>query len=287
MIHLFVQLALVFCLFVHTFLMCLCASQMGIQLNPGHGKGSGPNKGVYMRLFSDFYISDIVLASPIGLKLVMESSSKVNQDFLSSIEQIILHQADVLAMQNWEHVEFILRHTNQLPKEHHDDTDYSRVRPYFLDGKGCEHRQLILSTHFNTPELQSFFRQNALSHAGQFRLKRNWDGEFISNVVVPVKQTFQLIPSILNAESEEDMRFQYFKQNVLAQVMRLKQERTLIYAPSYLQYVKIRNELIRQEANAVFVCEYSRDSEISRGRSRFFQGLKQIMLYSGRAHFFR
>jgi hypothetical protein len=35
------------------------------------------------------------------------------------------------------------------------------------------------------------------------------------------------------------------------------------------------------------VCEYSRDSEISRGRSNFFHGRKDIMLYSGRAHFFR
>jgi U3 small nucleolar RNA-associated protein 25 len=35
------------------------------------------------------------------------------------------------------------------------------------------------------------------------------------------------------------------------------------------------------------VCEYSRDSEISRGRSLFFHGKKKLMLYSGRAHFFR
>jgi hypothetical protein len=37
----------------------------------------------------------------------------------------------------------------------------------------------------------------------------------------------------------------------------------------------------------VFVSEYSRDSEISRGRSRFFHGQKDILLFSGRAHFFR
>ncbi len=41
------------------------------------------------------------------------------------------------------------------------------------------------------------------------------------------------------------------------------------------------------QASAVFVCEYSRESEISRGRAWFYQGLKSIMLYSGRAHFFR
>lgn len=41
------------------------------------------------------------------------------------------------------------------------------------------------------------------------------------------------------------------------------------------------------QANVAFISEYSRESEISRGRSQFFHGTKEILLYSGRAHFFR
>ncbi len=37
--------------------------------------------------------------------------------------------------------------------------------------------------------------------------------------------------------------------------------------------------IIRQEANAVFVSEYSRVSEIARGRARFFSGQKPILVY--------
>lgn len=223
---------------------------MGIQVNPGHGKGSGSSKGVYLRLFSDFFISDIILASPIGLKLAMEANpNKIHADFLTSIEQIFIHQADVISMQNWEHVDFIIRHTNRLPKEHHEDTDYSRVRPYFLDGNGARHRQLMMTSHFNTPELQAFFREFGSSRSGQIRLKRNWQDGVISNVMVSVKQTFQLIPSVSSLQMEEDMRFDYFKENVLAQILRLRQSRTLIFAPSYLQYVRIRNELIRHEVS--------------------------------------
>lgn len=61
--------------------------KMGIQITPGKGKGSGSDKGAYLRLFSDFYISDIIIASPLGLRLVVENSKgKLNFDFLSSIE---------------------------------------------------------------------------------------------------------------------------------------------------------------------------------------------------------
>lgn len=66
----------------------------------------------------------------------------------------MLHQADVLYMQNWDHVNFILEQTNRLPDRANEDTDFSRVRPYFLDGKGAEHRQLLVTSHFNDPELQ-------------------------------------------------------------------------------------------------------------------------------------
>jgi len=130
---------------------------MGIQLNPGHGKGSGPAKGVYMRLFSDFFISDIILASPLGLRLAMGNAPKtgdkvkdnankgknndLSPDFLSSVEVVMLHQADVMYMQNWDHLDFIMKYTNKLPTAAHD-TDFSRVRQYFLEGQAAKHRQL-------------------------------------------------------------------------------------------------------------------------------------------------
>ena len=59
---------------------------------------------------------------------------------------------------------------------------------------------------------------------------------------------------------------------MLDQILKIKQKHTLIVAPSYLSYVRLRNELLRRNVDAAFVCEYSRDSEISRGRSRFFHG---------------
>ena len=266
--------------------------KIGIQINPGQGKGNGVDKGVYLRLFSDFDMSDIILASPIGLKLVVETSQNntLNFDFLSSLEIIMLHQADVLYMQNWEHVQYILNQTNQLPKMDHN-TDFSRIRPYFLENgseKGYQYRQVLITSYFTEPLIQASFRQFCHSHNGCIKLKKKWNNQqgCIANVNLHVKQIFQKITTT-SLENLEDERFSYFNNNILSQLIRYNQTRTLIIAPSYFHYVRIRNELLRREVDAAFICEYSRETEISRGRSRFFDGHKKILLYSGRAHFFR
>ena len=260
--------------------------KVGVQINPGQGKGKGAGRGAYMRLFCDFYQSDVVIASPLGLRFLIETEGKLNADFLSSIELAVLHQADVMYMQNWEHVEFVMDHLNRLPEQDHG-TDFSRVRPYFLEeGQAAAHRQLIVTTHFNEPALQASFRAHARSVAGCLRLKRRWGDGSIAHVGTRVKQVFQLIraPSF---DRQEEARWAYFVESVLGPMLRVQQSHTLIVTPSYFSFVRLRNELLRREANAVYVSEYSRDSEIARGRSNFFHGRADIMLYSGRAHFFR
>ena len=145
--------------------------KLGIQINPGQGKGTGEDRGAYMRMFCDFFKSDIIIASPLGLRLLIEKNSsstgsgKLNADFLSSLEIAYIHQSDVMYMQNWEHVEYIMQRTNKLAENDHG-SDFSRIRPYFLEGEGIEHRQLIVTTHFNDPVIQSFFRTHGQSVSG-------------------------------------------------------------------------------------------------------------------------
>lgn len=59
-----------------------------------------------MRLYSPFYSSDIIIASPLGLRTLIgiDGEAQRDFDFLSSVELLVLEQTDVFLMQNWEHV---------------------------------------------------------------------------------------------------------------------------------------------------------------------------------------
>merc|ERR1712071_258234 len=53
-----------------------------------------------LKLYAGFYVSDILIASPLGLRTIIDEDS----DFLCSVEVLIMDQTDILYMQNWDHV---------------------------------------------------------------------------------------------------------------------------------------------------------------------------------------
>ena len=102
-----------------------------------------------IKLYTDFYSSDIIITSPLGLRLVTGvegQGGKTDTDFLSSIEMLIVDQAEVLLMQNWDHVATIMDQLHQQPKESHG-VDYGRIRLWCLDGNSKYYRQTVSEAH--------------------------------------------------------------------------------------------------------------------------------------------
>jgi len=245
-----------------------------------------------VKYFSQFYNSDIILASPLGLKLAIgtEDVKKVDHDFLSSIELVIVDQADGLLSQNWEHVEFIFEHLNLQPKAAHD-CDFSRVRNWYLDDNAKYFRQTIALAPFNTPELNTIFFNQSKNWAGKTKISGVYLGA-IQELGMKVKQTFSRLESPSFA-TEPDMRFNYFTSAIIPTLTRHSKDNDgiLIFIPSYLDFVRVRNYFSNstETSNLSFgsICEYTEVPDVARARSHFLTGRHKVLLYTERAHHFK
>lgn len=245
-----------------------------------------------IKYFAQFYNSDILFASPLGLRMAIgsEEDKKLDFDFLSSIEMVIVDQADALLMQNWEHVEFIFEHMNLQPKDAHG-CDFSRVRSWYLEDWAKYFRQTIIMSAFNTPELSELLRSHCHNWAGKVRLQPEYPG-MLSQLGIKAKQTFSRFQSS-SVDKDPDARFEYFTSAIVPSLAKRAKDATgtLIFIPSYLDFVRVRNYFATSSAveNVTFgaVSEYADVPEASRARSHFLNGRHRVLLYTERAHHFR
>ena len=151
-----------------------------------------------LRLFTDFYHSDIIVCSPLGLRLVTatqderELTKKGDTDFLSSIEIFIADRAGVLEMQNWENVALALENSNRVPKKN-IEVDLNRIYDWALNEQGSYYRQNLMFSSFCTVEMRSLTRRYFRNANGAVQLSRTCDG-VLSHLLESTRQIFQRIP---------------------------------------------------------------------------------------------
>uniref|UniRef100_A0A8C2KVL1 U3 small nucleolar RNA-associated protein 25 homolog n=1 Tax=Cyprinus carpio TaxID=7962 RepID=A0A8C2KVL1_CYPCA len=239
-----------------------------------------------MRLYSPFYSSDIIIASPLGLRTVLgaDGEKKRDFDFLSSIELLIVDQADVFLMQNWEHLLHVLKYLNLQPLDSHG-VDFSRVRMWNLNNWAAHYRQTLVFSAIQEPQITNILTKHCHNYRGQVCSKTIPKVGSICQVLVQLPHVFQMFHS--DSFMDQDARFQFFVDKILPQYRDSVMSHTFIYVPSYFDFVRLRNYLKKEDISFASVSEYSQRSEVSRARHYFQKGEKQFMLFSERFHFYK
>ena len=216
---------------------------------------------------------------------------KKDSDFLSSIEIVLLDQADAMAMQNWEHIEYIFEHLNLQPKETRD-CDFSRVRYSYLNNQAKYLRQTIMLSAFNFPALNRIYTKSLVNVAGKVKYHKKVEGAIV-NIGSLSQQTFSRF-NCKTPSSEPDDRFAYFSATIVPSLARshLESKRgILIFIPAYADFVRIRNYFASsaETENISFgsISEYTSSRDVARARSHFQSGRHSVLLYTERAHHFR
>ncbi|GAA5914883.1 rRNA-binding ribosome biosynthesis protein UTP25 [Sporobolomyces salmoneus] len=240
------------------------------------------------KVFAEFYQADLLVASPLGLRTSIEKEN--DSDFLSSIELVVVDQMDVLLMQNWDHLNFVMERLNKIPEEDHG-CDFSRVKPWYLDGKAPFLRQSILLSRYSTPETLSLFSTHLSNQAGKLKTIEHHEG-VMDLIPRGLRQVWNRIESgSEGVEGLEDRRFEWFTQKTLPSLMKsaISSQQTIIFVPDYFDFVRLKRYLTKKLDGFSFasISEYTPTPDVSRARGAFFSGKKKFLLITERFHFFR
>lgn len=244
-----------------------------------------------IKLYSSFYSSDVLVASPIGLSMILEDpkQSKRQYDFLSSIEVMVIDNANQIEMQNWDHVGTVLKYVNKIPKEFHG-ADFSRIRMWAINDQASLLRQTLVFSEFLTPSVNSIISKSQ-NVAGKVRYRPQITSQtcIMNSIGLKIKQIFQRFDSP-DPQSTYEARFKFFINSVLPSITKQTSydDGLLIFIPSYFDYVRIKSYM---KANTKFdfgtIDEYSSQSKVSRARNGFQTGKIKMLLYTERMHHFR
>ena len=209
-----------------------------------------------MALYNPFAHSDIIIASPLGLRRLVGAKGDKDREysFLSSIEIFVMERAHVIYMQNWQHMDEILPMMNLIPRHKDMSNDINEIREYYFDNLSKFYRQNIVHTEHKFAELNSISSRFFMNYQGVISNKVYYD-RMISESEVEINQEFMKF-DVDNFQKEADYRFEYFKTKVRnigynKMLIMLKVwdkirfdeelEKVVLFVSSYFDFLRLRS----------------------------------------------
>lgn len=144
------------------------------------------------------------------------------------------------------------------------------------------------------PALTSLLRRPAYGGnvTGGLLVRPSYAGA-LARVVPTVRQVFTRVPAGSLADAD-DARFAFFRDRLLPELVAglapeggCPARHTVLFVPSYFDYVRLRNLLDAREVEFVTACEYTEDADVARARTEFFAGDMPLLMLTERFHYFR
>lgn len=236
-----------------------------------------------LRLGADLFGADVVVASPLNLELAREIRDVT--DALCSIELVLAGETDVMSMQNWEHVGAAVGAVCGMPSRPRD-ADVMRVWEGHLAGQARASCSVVMLGAWRTPAAAATIRARGGSSRGLLALAPRYRGVLRALTLAGARGTFDRVALPPKAEDEPEARFRRFFDDVWPRVRDAPRDGQLVVVPSYLDYVRVRNELRRQRASFLALTEYTAHQDNARARAYFARGERKVLLTTERAWFY-
>ncbi|KAF1742736.1 hypothetical protein MXB_4965 [Myxobolus squamalis] len=181
-----------------------------------------------IKLYENFYRSEIIIASPLGLRTLLGSEGDPDRDFnfLSSVQIAVLSHTNMFMMQNWDHLIDTLSHVNLLPTST-TYTDFSRIYEHCSEQQSKYYRQTLLFSDFMFPELNCIARRFCNNLSGVATITCNLSSS---------------PPKICSQTILQDIKFQRLGY-------------VLVFVSSYIDYLKLLKTY--EKDICCFICEYT------------------------------
>eukprot|EP00668_Euglena_longa_P029601 GGOE01036959.1.p1 GENE.GGOE01036959.1~~GGOE01036959.1.p1 ORF type:complete len:629 (+),score=251.23 GGOE01036959.1:70-1887(+) len=245
-----------------------------------------------VHLGCNFYKSDLIVASPLTLLNQTQKEENGKRDFLSSIELVVVDQADTILMQNWEWLEELVDLCCRPPKNVRNTMNYARVHPWHVARCAPFFMQSIILSRYHDPRFAAFFDRKLCNITGRVTVQQVFQVGSVGRVFNGTRSIIQRL-AVDSPPTASDVHFAFFTKTLFPQLTQRMttvygQKGLILFVPSYFDYVRLRNFLEETDKECFReLCEYTSPRDINTAVRDFGKGDCNVVLMTERFYFFK